>query len=846
MSVDPNTKEEYSGVDPLVSETLDSALEQLHLDDLGEDTASTIPQELKVPNVDDAYSYNTGIVPSHMFPHPQMIGMGFIPFQQMIHVPQQNGFFPPPEFGNTGPPMGTNAPDAIMFNNSTDGSVFSSGNPVTQPETTNFRAALINDKTAPAPTGPNDPLWYASNPRVQTMVDPVAASSAIEDSAFLDDRFPPRAPGGAIRRQTFHAISTNDLINTAAASAVAEPDSTTLRIPESTRASPSIRSEKFPSSIPTNSTAQTAAVRTQSTSLEGSDGQQLFGKKEDSIDGSRSTEIGKGKEPTYAAAYPYGGPLLHPNPVLAGHSPPVSQPAYGIPSPFHGAYGFASHFQFSPVIGNPNSQVPVSNSPNAHSLTQIPVLADAAMTPTVNSHPNAKNVSSPPEDQSNIYSPHQAIHQQGGKPPPWLYGSHPFGMAHPHSIPQGHPHMMHPSSVHALNNHTNQMNGRGGSHNGGNRGGRTGYSGNSKNKHNKNSHFYHNGSFSGEKHRKNEDASRYADANLQDFVGSIYSLCKDQHGCRFLQKQLDLLGSEAADLIFTETRDYTVELMTDSFGNYLVQKLLERVNLEQRITLTRIAAPHFLYIATNPHGTRALQKLVESIETSEEAKIIIDSLKDSIVQLSKDLNGNHIVQKCLQKLKPENLQFIFDAVCNNCINVATHRHGCCVLQRCLDHGSYEQRQALCMELLAHVNVLTLDPFGNYVVQYIITKESEDKTYKFTDRIVDILTPKLCQLSLHKFGSNVIEKILRTPEVSDSVISSFLKNNGETEVQALLNDCYGNYVLQTMLDMSRDNSRVNYERLLEVVRPLIVGPVRNTPHGRRIVSILQLDQSATNV
>ena len=75
---------------------------------------------------------------------------------------------------------------------------------------------------------------------------------------------------------------------------------------------------------------------------------------------------------------------------------------------------------------------------------------------------------------------------------------------------------------------------------------------------------------------------------------------QDQHGCRFLQKQLDVLGSKAADLIFEETKFHTIELMTDSFGNYLMQKLIERVTTEQRIELAKIASPQFVEIALNP------------------------------------------------------------------------------------------------------------------------------------------------------------------------------------------------------------------------------------------------------
>lgn len=85
--------------------------------------------------------------------------------------------------------------------------------------------------------------------------------------------------------------------------------------------------------------------------------------------------------------------------------------------------------------------------------------------------------------------------------------------------------------------------------------------------------------------------------------------------------------------------------------------------------------------------------------------LIRDSLRNSVVRLIQDLNGNHVIQRCLHVLSFEDKQFIFDAVtedghiidvcrnvytCNH-FQVATHRHGCCVLQRCIDHASEQQK-----------------------------------------------------------------------------------------------------------------------------------------------------------
>lgn len=875
-----NKVQEFPNVEPLVTESLNSALGQLHLEELDQDAQQVNANVDAVKNSSQLKNNASDpmLPPSHMFPpHPQMIGMGFIPFSQMMAIPQHTGFFPPSDFKGSPPPpppapvapavavaagrQNTSANSTVpappsgattgpmLFNNSNDASMFAasaglspgfaSGNSTTGSGTgnSNVRGSGTNNGNGNAGSGggappPIDPLWQGP---------PLGV--AIEDSSALEDGLPhEKTVGGnniTFRRQTFHALSPSELMhNTGNGAGLSTGEA------------------MAPGSQKTASIAAPAAARRQSVHMD-----KMFSSEHPEETASRTDdnstnedEAGKNSK-TFAAAYPYGGPLLQPNPILSGHHPPGSAHAYGIPSPFPaGAYGFTSPFQsFSPVLGSANSPLqPNSSMGVAHSPLQVAPVpgGDSNVDPLMATDP-AVQTSKPfvvtGDPMSSTMQHPQAmpmgLHQQGGgTPPPWMYGGHPFGMVpHPHAVPQKPPHVMGPNHGMAANNHNGNLQGR--RHNNNNRGGRYSHQGNSKGKHNKSySHHYYGGAHSNENHqRKLEENSRYANATLDQYIGNIYSLCKDQHGCRFLQMQLDLLGSDAANAVFDETRDHTVELMTDSFGNYLVQKLLEKITVDQRIVLARIAAPHFVRIASNPHGTRALQKLVECVSTDEEARIVVDSLNGSVVELSKDLNGNHIVQKCLQKLQPKDVQFIFDAACQNCTEIATHRHGCCVLQRCLDHGTKFQYQALCNILLKHVEHLTLDPFGNYVVQYIVTKETEHDFYDYTYKIVHLLKPRVIELSLHKFGSNVIEKIIRTPVVSETMILEILKNRGEPDVQALLNDGYGNYVLQTALDVSHESNANLYTKLADIVRPLMVGPIKNTPHGRRIMGILQLEQ-----
>ncbi|PHH66643.1 hypothetical protein CDD81_6480 [Ophiocordyceps australis] len=334
-------------------------------------------------------------------------------------------------------------------------------------------------------------------------------------------------------------------------------------------------------------------------------------------------------------------------------------------------------------------------------------------------------------------------------------------------------------------------------------------------------------------HRRQMDTeamARYHNMPLESFRGQIYDLCKDQYGCRYLQRKLEERNPEQINFIWLETNQHVIELMMDPFGNYLCQKLLEFCSDDERTVLIQNASQDMVRIALNQHGTRALQKMIEFVTTGQQVRLIIEALRFRVVELIQDLNGNHVIQKCLNKLTSNDAQFIFDAVGNHCVDVGTHRHGCCVLQRCIDHASGHQKSWLVDRITAHARVLVQDPFGNYVVQYIVDLNEPS----FTDPVVQSFKGCIGSLSRHKFSSNVVEKCLRCagPESKDMIVDELL---APQEMERHLRDSFGNYVVQTALEFATPHQKY---RLVEAIRPLLP-QIRNTPYGRRIQAKISL-------
>ncbi|XP_061207204.1 pumilio homolog 2 isoform X7 [Neopsephotus bourkii] len=327
--------------------------------------------------------------------------------------------------------------------------------------------------------------------------------------------------------------------------------------------------------------------------------------------------------------------------------------------------------------------------------------------------------------------------------------------------------------------------------------------------------------------------NRFPNLQLRDLIGHIVEFSQDQHGSRFIQQKLERATPAERQMVFNEILQAAYQLMTDVFGNYVIQKFFEFGSLDQKLALATRIRGHVLPLALQMYGCRVIQKALESISPDQQNEMVKE-LDGHVLKCVKDQNGNHVVQKCIECVQPQSLQFIIDAFKGQVFVLSTHPYGCRVIQRILEHCTAEQTLPVLEELHQHTEQLVQDQYGNYVIQHVLEHgRPEDKS-----KIVSEIRGKVLALSQHKFASNVVEKCVTHASRAERALlidEVCCQNDGpHSALYTMMKDQYANYVVQKMIDMAEPAQR---KIIMHKIRPHIT-TLRKYTYGKHILAKLE--------
>ncbi len=225
--------------------------------------------------------------------------------------------------------------------------------------------------------------------------------------------------------------------------------------------------------------------------------------------------------------------------------------------------------------------------------------------------------------------------------------------------------------------------------------------------------------------------------------GHIVEFCQDQNGSRFVQQRLEVAKDAEMALIASEILPSVHILRNDVFGNYVVQKLFDHGNYEIRSTLKKSLEGQMVMLSSQMYGCRVVQKALEKVD-DESLIDLLAEFHDDVLNCIHDQNGNHVIQKIIQVVSSRSKTY----------------------------------QA----------------------------EDKEKAIKFSTQlhfILNCVVENIVPLSCHPFGCRVLQRILE--HCIESQKSTAL-DSIQRCLRILLDDQYGNYVIQHVLQFGRKSDR----------------------------------------
>lgn len=172
----------------------------------------------------------------------------------------------------------------------------------------------------------------------------------------------------------------------------------------------------------------------------------------------------------------------------------------------------------------------------------------------------------------------------------------------------------------------------------------------------------------------------------------------------------------------------------------------------------------------------------------------------SLIQLN---NYIYIVINLVLKLGYPKNDFIYMELINEFKTFAYNRQGCILIQNLFPLGNEIQKINLLNKIIEQYNELIVDKYGHYLFKYLLYKEANQEKYYF--QILNKIINDVKKYTNNKYSSVVIERLLDSSNsiIIDKIIEKICRN--ENDIVELLYHAYGNYVLQKIIKVTKDNS-----------------------------------------
>ena len=231
-----------------------------------------------------------------------------------------------------------------------------------------------------------------------------------------------------------------------------------------------------------------------------------------------------------------------------------------------------------------------------------------------------------------------------------------------------------------------------------------------------------------------------------------------QIGSRIMQKLLNRFPPFIITNLIEKIYIDFEKMMCDIYGNYFCQKLYIISSLEQRRMILNSIKDIFINVSKTPSGAHVAQKIIEESSTKDEKLIIMSYIRGHEMELALHQEGTHVLQKIIQIIPENERQNLTDVLCskNNVNILCKDLKGISVIKRLISFNTDKMNKLKLIEsFLENCLEISKTSSGSYIIQYSLEQWGVDIGIKLI--FFCIMNFELFATSKH--SSNLIDKII---------------------------------------------------------------------------------------
>lgn len=275
-----------------------------------------------------------------------------------------------------------------------------------------------------------------------------------------------------------------------------------------------------------------------------------------------------------------------------------------------------------------------------------------------------------------------------------------------------------------------------------------------KNKHKNNSNKNVNMTKENTKEKNIRDFKLFCDGlkcSLSDYICS-------QTGSRIMQKYLNHFPSFIITNLIEMIYMNFEKIMSDIYGNYFCQKLYSISSIEQRRMILNSIKDIFINVSKTTAGAHVTQNIIEESKTKDEKIIIMQYIKGHEIELALHPEGTHVLQKIIQIFPEKDRQDLTDVLCTNLnVNIlCKDLKGISVIKRLISFNTEKDNKLKLVDsFYGNCLEISKSSSGSYIIQYLLEQWGVDIGLKLIFHCIMYFE----SFAICKHSANLIDKII---------------------------------------------------------------------------------------